>query len=558
MLILALTPAASLTAFGANVPQLLNYQGYLADSSGSPLDTQVTIQFVIYDDSLAVTPLWQQSFSDVEIDAGRFQVLLGSDGSLDDSIFSGPNRFLGITVGGDAEMVPRTRIVSVPYGLRSSTVVDNVLLVGPAADTVQLDPDSGLVLRATDAAGNERIVLRTDDSAICIYGSDGLLRVRIGIEDVAPAAAGTASAAAPRIAGGGAVSVYGVDGGAGISIYRSTGAARGMADPAAEEPVLQITDQGDIFGKGQVVMGTDSVTGSYGTVFGHNNAARGDSATVCGGFDNNASGDISAICGGGAHFAEALGSFVGGGINNHVRPDGGIGTICGGQWNELSGHGAVVCGGVLNDASGYRSFVGSGDYNFNNGSYGAIPNGYADTIASGWYSMVFGSQVYVNTSNRVVFYDGANPGRFGLNRDDRDGGISYPIHVGTDATNGNGAHLTPGGVWTNGSSRTFKENFQPLDGQELLAKISGMQIDAWHFQDTDERHVGPVSEDFVEAFNVGAVCEADGRRDDEYLSAGDVAGVALAGVKELTRENRELKQQIARLEAMLKEVLQRR
>ncbi|MGB2979975.1 MAG: hypothetical protein WBC77_01875, partial [Candidatus Zixiibacteriota bacterium] len=62
---------------------------------------------------------------------------------------------------------------------------------------------------------------------------------------------------------------------------------------------------------------------------------------------------------------------------------------------------------------------------------------------------------------------------------------------------------------------------------------------------TDERHIGPVSEDFVRAFDVGTVNQ--GVRDDKYLSPGDVAGVALAGVKELIQENQELKQIISDL-----------
>jgi hypothetical protein len=159
--------------------------------------------------------------------------------------------------------------------------------------------------------------------------------------------------------------------------------------------------------------------------------------------------------------------------------------------------------------------------------------------------MAFGAAVYVNDSHRIVFFKGDDDGRLGLNRDDRDT-ISHVIHVGTDGSNGNGAHLTSGGNWTNGSSRTFKENFQSLDSQSLLTKISELPVEAWQYKDSDERHIGPVSEDFVEAFDVGTL--RNGTRDDKYLSPGDVAGVALAGVKELIEENRELRQVIEELQ----------
>lgn len=72
--------------------------------------------------------------------------------------------------------------------------------------------------------------------------------------------------------------------------------------------------------------------------------------------------------------------------------------------------------------------------------------------------------------------------------------------------------------------------------------------------DTGERHIWPCAEDFHEAFDVG-VLKADGTRDTKYLAAGDVAGVALAGVKELAKDNRELRERIVQLEALVEALL---
>jgi len=52
-----------------------------------------------------------------------------------------------------------------------------------------------------------------------------------------------------------------------------------------------------------------------------------------------------------------------------------------------------------------------------------------------------------------------------------------------------------------------------------------------------------VAEDFVAAFDVGAVDDA-GRRDNKYLATSDVAGVALLGVQELLRQNEELRRTV--------------
>jgi hypothetical protein len=129
--------------------------------------------------------------------------------------------------------------------------------------------------------------------------------------------------------------------------------------------------------------------------------------------------------------------------------------------------------------------------------------------------------------------------------------------VGTSASNGNGARLTAAGVWTDGSSRASKDNVQPLEGEELLVEISGLEIQAWQYKDSDERHIGPHSEDFVGAFDVGVIGE-DGSRENQYLAASDVAGVALAGVKELAQQNEELRQTIEGLKRRITELENRR
>ncbi len=94
--------------------------------------------------------------------------------------------------------------------------------------------------------------------------------------------------------------------------------------------------------------------------------------------------------------------------------------------------------------------------------------------------------------------------------------VNYPIHVGTDISNWNGAHLTVDGVRVNGSSGELKENLQPLDSSELLERLSRTPVEAWNYRGTDERCIEPVAEDFVEAFDVGTIREEDDRRENQY------------------------------------------
>jgi hypothetical protein len=109
-------------------------------------------------------------------------------------------------------------------------------------------------------------------------------------------------------------------------------------------------------------------------------------------------------------------------------------------------------------------------------------------------------------------------------------------------SNGN---VTARGTISQLSSRATKENFQPLDGPLLLAKLEKLEVPAWNYREStaEERHIGPVAEEFHDTFGVGA--------DPRFLAPGDVAGVALASVKALQEEVKQRDARIAELEARL-------
>ncbi|MEO7757349.1 MAG: tail fiber domain-containing protein, partial [Dokdonella sp.] len=98
------------------------------------------------------------------------------------------------------------------------------------------------------------------------------------------------------------------------------------------------------------------------------------------------------------------------------------------------------------------------------------------------------------------------------------------------------------------SSRTAKENFVPIDGQSVLAKLESMPISSWNYRGADahDRHLGPVAEDFHDAFGLGA--------SDHFVAPNDLAGVALASVKALQQEIHQRDQRIEGLETRLREL----
>jgi hypothetical protein len=106
----------------AQVPNQMQYQGYLTDDGGSPLDTTVDMEFVIYDDSIGSGTVWTETHLDVTVENGLFEVILGSVSGVTQDVVSDSVRWLGTTVGDDSEIYPRTKLITVPYAFRVSTV----------------------------------------------------------------------------------------------------------------------------------------------------------------------------------------------------------------------------------------------------------------------------------------------------------------------------------------------------------------------------------------------------------------------------------------------------
>ena len=60
----------------AQVPQKINYQGFLEDSMGIPVDGEIRMTFAIYDTATGGDSLWSETRT-VEVDNGRYSLILG-------------------------------------------------------------------------------------------------------------------------------------------------------------------------------------------------------------------------------------------------------------------------------------------------------------------------------------------------------------------------------------------------------------------------------------------------------------------------------------------------
>jgi len=112
----------------ADMPFMLNYQGRLTDSGGDPVaDGLYLINFKLYGSETGDDSLWRTGFQEIQITDGLFNYQLGSVNPIPSDFFGpGSEPFLGIKVGTDPEIEPRTRLTSSAYAWyanRSDTAV---------------------------------------------------------------------------------------------------------------------------------------------------------------------------------------------------------------------------------------------------------------------------------------------------------------------------------------------------------------------------------------------------------------------------------------------------
>ncbi|HKI06418.1 MAG TPA: tail fiber domain-containing protein [Thermoanaerobaculia bacterium] len=110
---------------------------------------------------------------------------------------------------------------------------------------------------------------------------------------------------------------------------------------------------------------------------------------------------------------------------------------------------------------------------------------------------------------------------------------------------GGGGNVTISGTLTQGSSREIKDNFLSLDPKEVLSRVSALPLSQWSYK-TDGpavRHIGPMAEDFHQAFGLGT--------DDKHIAPSDQAGVALLAVQGLNQVVQEKDKEIAELKTRL-------
>jgi len=101
-----------------------------------------------------------------------------------------------------------------------------------------------------------------------------------------------------------------------------------------------------------------------------------------------------------------------------------------------------------------------------------------------------------------------------------------------------------GSSWINASDRNLKQGFASVDAQAVLARVIAMPVQTWSYKaQPEQKHLGPVAQDFHAAFGLG--------QDDTSISTVDEGGVALAAIQGL---NQKLNEKNAEIEALKQSV----
>ena len=108
----------------ANSTTIWPYQGRLNNSAGVPLTAAVPMTFKLYSTPNGGTILWEEQWANVQVTGGLFNVILGNQTTIPQSIVNNSNLWLGITVGTDSEMTPRIQLGSVPFAGQAQLVPD--------------------------------------------------------------------------------------------------------------------------------------------------------------------------------------------------------------------------------------------------------------------------------------------------------------------------------------------------------------------------------------------------------------------------------------------------
>lgn len=294
--------------------------------------------------------------------------------------------------------------------------------------------------------------------------------------------------------------------------------------------------------------------GQYSVAMGESTMASGSQSTAIG-YLTNASGPRSTAMG--DESIASGGVSIAMGYRTNAR--GNSSTAMGFMTNAFGNYSTTM--GNLTTASGLNSTAMGYFTNASGIASTAIGN---NTIASGDNSFAAGARVSTNNHAGAFFFGDGDPYNKGVRSigfNDQfaarfNGGYYFiSSNAGADV----GVQVLAGGnAWVAMCDENRKENFEPLNGDDILQKIKDIKFSSWNYKTQDpkvHRHYGIMAQDFNNAFGkdtYGAI------GNDTTVNPIDMIGIDMAAIQALekrtavlSQENKDLKNEMNELKLRL-------
>ena len=192
--------------------------------------------------------------------------------------------------------------------------------------------------------------------------------------------------------------------------------------------------------------------------------------------------------------------------------------------------------GSYNTATGYKALhsvkptaTGEGEYNI------ALGHKAGENLTTGSNNIIIGANIdapsatgndQLNIGNLI--YGNLSSGNVGIGTTDP----AYPLEMAS------GAHVTAAGVWTNASSREYKENIRSLTYDEAQSTLASLNPSKFNYKvDKDDDYLGFIAED---------VPDLVATKDRKGLSPMDIVAVLTKVVQKQQEEIEALKNLLAK------------
>jgi hypothetical protein len=507
------TASAQTTAF--------TYQGRLTDA-GSPATGQYDLEFRVFDAAVLGTQLAVLQLDNVQVTGGVFTSRLDY-GGITPTLFNGAARYMEIGVrpgassGAYTTLTPRQEVTSTPYAIQAANIQQTsgnsvVTALNDAATTTpisasKLDPNlvrfnpAAPQVSVGDANGTAAMVSLRGGSTCC-SGPGGYTPADFKVfQNGSFVATGNLGIGTIPFTGKGYRTMW----------YTYKGAFRsGYADNEWDD-----ANTGFFSWAG----GSNSTaSGLYSFSFGDTNFASSTSS-IAFGSGNEVKGAAGFSAGAGNRVCDTYGVAFG---NKAISGGPLVNGKCDTDTFNITGLAAVAIG--YNVTADKDHSTAMGKFASNNGFSGVFIWSDGSATAS--------ADTFKSTANNEFAARATGGFRFR-----------------TNLTGTTGCNLPAGsGVFNCTSSKTLKENFAGVGGEDLLARVRKIPVNTWNYiaEGKQVRHIGPFAEDFYGAFHLGT--------DDKSIGVLDIAGVNFAANKALELRTAELQRKVIEVDQLRTEV----